>query len=202
MDHEVTSMVEKSKHTSQSAGGNSEVESSRIKLKGISVELYHGSIVDLDSEVDALVNAANTHLWMGSGVAGAIKRQGGEEIEKDAIRQGPIPLGEAILSIPGKLKCKYVIHAAAMEPGGKASESLVRNATKNSLLRAEEKDLKSIAIPALGTGVGGFPIEQAAKVQLDEVKKFAEKAKTLRKVIFAIYDEHSYNLYKKELERL
>jgi len=170
-----------------------------MRVGDLEIELYQGSITELDGEVEALVNAANTHLWMGAGVAGAIKREGGQEIEKEAVAKGPIPLGEAVVTSAGRLRCRYVIHAAAMEPGGRATAEAVRDATRGSLLRAEELGLKKIALPALGTGVGGLSLEEAARVQLGEVRRFAPQAKSLKRIIFALFDEEAYAAYLREL---
>jgi len=165
----------------------------------VEIELYRGSITDLDGEVDALVNAANTHLWMGAGVAGAIKRKGGREIEEEAVGKGPVPLGEAVATGAGRLRCKYVIHAAGMEPGGRATAESVRAATRNSLLRAEELNLESIAFPAIGTGVGGLPLEEAARIQIEEARRFAEEAESLKRIVFALFGEEAYEVYRREL---
>jgi len=167
----------------------------------VEIELYQGSITDLDRKVEALVNAASTDLWMGAGVAGAIKRAGGKEIEEEAVAQGPIPLGEAVATTAGRLRCRFVIHAAGMEPGRRATAEAVRDATRNSLLRAEELSLESIALPALGTGIGGLPLEQAARIQIEETRRFAPEAKSLKRIVFALFDRQAYELYRKELER-
>ena len=117
--------------------------------------------------VDAIVNAANNQLWMGAGVAGAIKRQGGQVIEDEAVRQGPIPVGEAVVTGGGSLPAHYVIHAAAMGQDLLTNADLIRQATIHSLKRATDLGLASIALPALGTGVGGFPVDEAARVMIE-----------------------------------
>lgn len=170
-------------------------------MPDLKIELYQGSITDLEGEVGALVNAASTDLWMGAGVAGAIKRAGGREIEEEAVARGPIPLGEAVATTAGKLHCKYVIHAAGMEPGRRATAEAVRDATRNSLLRAEELGLSSIALPAIGTGIGGLPLKQAARIQIEEVRRFTREAKSLKRIVFALFGDEAYELYRKELER-
>ena len=113
------------------------------------IKFVKGDITDM--EVDAIVNAANNELWMGGGVAGAIKRKGGIEIEEEAVKKGPIPVGEAIVTGAGKLKAKYVIHGAVMGRDLQTDAEKIKNATINSLKRAEELGLKSIAFPAFGT---------------------------------------------------
>lgn len=161
------------------------------------ITLYLGDITDLST--DALVNAANNYLVMGSGVAGAIKKKGGRIIEQEAIRQAPIPIGEAVFTTAGDLKAKYVIHAAGMGRDLKTNDHLIKESTKNSLKRAEELNLTSVAFPAIGTGVGGFPTDKCAKIMIGVVKEFLPKAKNLKTVIFALYDKKSYEVFEKEL---
>jgi len=172
-------------------------------VNDVIIELYQGSITDLDNEVDALVNAANTRLWMGGGVAGAIKRHGGREIEEEAMAQGPVPLGAAVATTAGKLRCKYVIHAAGMEPGGRATAGSVRESTRNSLLKAEELGLSSLALPAIGTGVGGFSLEEAAQIQLEVALDLArEGPRHLKRIVFALYSPEAYEIYRQTLKGL
>ena len=126
----------------------------------VKIEIIEGDITRVSA--DALVNAANNHLWMGAGVAGAIKKAGGKEIEEEAVRKGPIPVGEVIETGAGRLPVKFIIHAAVMGQDLRTSAEIIEQATKNSLRKAEELGLKSIAFPALGTGVGGFSLEECA----------------------------------------
>jgi len=168
------------------------------------ITLYKGDITKLDT--DAIVNAANNRLWMGGGVAGAIKRAGGEEIEREAVSKGPIQVGEAVATGAGRLKARYVIHAAAMgyDERGRMippTEETIRQATRNSLLRAEELGLKSIAFPALGTGVGGFPLKEAARIMIQTVKEHLAEGSCLEKVVFALYSDAAYEAFKEELAR-
>ena len=135
-----------------------------------------GDITDI--EVDAIVNAANTRLLLGSGVAGAIRRKGGDSIQRECDKIGSIPLGKAIVTGAGKLNAKYVIHAAGMHLGGSVSEEPLREATNNSLLRADEKGVKTVALPAIGTGVGGFPLNRCAQVMIDIVVEYLKNEKT------------------------
>jgi O-acetyl-ADP-ribose deacetylase (regulator of RNase III) len=162
-------------------------------LSGIKIKLIQGDITD--QETDAIVNAANNELWMGAGVAGAIKRKGGKEIEDEAMRKGPIPIGEAVVTKAGRLKAKYVIHAAVMGQDLATDEEHIKNATLNSLKRAEELKIESIAFPAFGTGVGGFPIDKCAQIMLDQVKDFSKKTKYLREVLFVLFDKKSYHVW-------
>ena len=166
-------------------------------LSGVKIKLIQGDISD--QETDAIVNAANDQLWMGAGVAGAIKRKGGKEIEDEAMKKGPIPIGEAIATPAGKLKAKYVIHAAVMGQDLVTDEEYIKNAVLNSLKRAEELKIKSIAFPAFGTGVGGFPIERCAQIMLDQVKDFSKKAKYLKEVLFVLFDKESYDVWSIKL---
>lgn len=163
------------------------------------IELYLGDITDL--EVDAIVNAADNHLRMGGGVAFAIKRKGGKIIEDEAVEQGPISIGDAIITTAGKLKAKYVIHAAAMGLDFRTDENKIKNATKNSLKRAEELKIKSIAFPAIGTGIGHFPAKRAAEIMIDVVKEHIAKQTNLDKIIFALFNMNTYNAFKEALDK-
>ncbi|MDR7434645.1 MAG: macro domain-containing protein [Armatimonadota bacterium] len=153
-------------------------------------------------EVDAIVNAANTRLLMGGGVAGAIKRRGGAEIEREAVALGPIPVGEAVVTGAGKLPAKYVIHAATMAMDFQTDAGKIRLATRNSLLRAEERQLRSVAFPALGTGVGGFPLQEAARVMLEEIRDHLRKGSRLETIIIAVLSDEAYRAFASELEGL
>ena len=164
----------------------------------VKFEVYRGDITQL--ELDALVNAANNRLWMGGGVAGALKRAGGKEIEAEAVKKGPIPVGEAAITGAGKLKARYIIHAAVMGQDLKTDAEKVRQATRNSLLRGDELGIKSIAFPALGTGVGGFPLDECARVMISEVRQYSVKKTGLEKVVFVLYDEPAYQAFKQELD--
>ena len=164
----------------------------------INIEVYKGDITQL--ELDALVNAANNRLWMGGGVAGALKRAGGKEIEDEAVKKGPIPIGEAIVTAAGKLKAKYIIHAAVMGQDLKTDAEKIRQATKDSLLRADELGIKSIVFPALGTGVGGFPLDECARIMIGQVRQHSARETELRRVVFALYDEPAYQAFKQELD--
>jgi len=164
----------------------------------IEIEVCQGDITQL--ELGALVNAANNRLWMGGGVAGALKRAGGKEIETEAVRKGPIPIGEAVVTGAGKLKAKYIIHAAVMGQDLKTDAEKLRQATKNSLLRADELGIKSIAFPALGTGVGGFPLNECARIMIDEVRQYSAGKIGLEKVVFVLFGQPAYQAFKQELD--
>src|SRR5262249_51238893 len=130
------------------------------------IETQRGDISQ--AQVDAVVNAANNHLWMGSGVAGALKRAGGSVIEREAVAKGPIEVGEAVVTSGGALPAKYVIHAAVMGQDLQTDRFKISKATRNSLVRAREAGISSIAFPAFGTGVGGFPPDLAADAMIHE----------------------------------
>lgn len=164
------------------------------------VELYHGDITELD--VDAIVNAANNHLWMGGGVAGAIKHKGGSEIEEEAIAKGPIPVGDAVATGAGRLKARFVIHAATMGQDLNTDEDLIKAATANALKQAQGLGLQSIAFPALGAGVGGFPLSRVANIMLEEVERHLNNPGTsLRRVVFALFGRESYQAFEAELAK-
>ena len=165
----------------------------------IKIEVCHGDITQL--EVDGVVNAANNQLWMGGGVAGALKRAGGKEIETEAVSKGPIPVGEAAVTGAGKLKAKYVIHAAVMGQDLNTDATKIGQATKNSLLRGDELGIKSIAFPALGTGVGGFPRDECARIMISEVVQYSARKTGLEKVVFTLYDEPAYQAFRQELNK-
>ena len=167
---------------------------------GPKIMLYLGDITDLST--DAIVNAANNHLVMGSGVAGAIKKKGGQIIEDEAVKKCPIPIGEAVWTTAGNLKAKYVIHAAGMGKDLKTNPDYIKDSTLNSLKRADELKLTSITFPAIGTGVGGFSIEECAKIMLDVIRDYLPKAKSVMTVIFALFDKGSYEVFEKELEKI
>ncbi|MEM0330882.1 MAG: macro domain-containing protein [Archaeoglobaceae archaeon] len=171
-----------------------------VVYKGIQIEALHEDITKL--EVDAIVNAANTHLYMGGGVAGAIKRAGGKEIEEEAVKQGPIKIGTAIATSAGRLKAKFVIHSPTMELDFKTDENKVRLAMIAALKKAEELNVSSIAFPALGTGVGGLAKDLVAKIMVEELKKHIDRGTKLKKIILADINEEQVGFFKKELGEL
>ena len=169
-----------------------------MKVRDIDVQVVQGDITEL--AVDAIVNAANNELIMGGGLAGVIKKKGGQAIEEEAMRRGPIPIGEAVVTQAGKLKAEHVIHAATMSLDHQTNEQYIRAATANALKRASELGLQSIALPALGCGVGRFPIVGAAKIMTQEVLRVArEDDLSLRKVIFCLYDEDAFRIFEKQV---
>ena len=147
-------------------------------------------------QVDAIVNAANTDLVLGAGVAGAIRRGGGPRIEDECERVGPIKLGAAAVTTGGNLKALYVVHAASMRSGGATTAESLRSATHESLLRAEEKTIKSIAFPAIGTGVAGFPLKECARIMIETIREHLKVRSSLEKVFFVLYDEAALRVFE------
>lgn len=143
-----------------------------------------------ESGADVIVNAANNHLWMGAGVAGAIKRKGGGVIEKEAVSKGPIRVGEAVATTSGALNAKYIIHAAGMGQDLRTSAEIVENCTAASLRLADELGAASIAFPAIGTGVGGLPVDTAARRMLHAAAVFLNSGEgSVRKIEFILFSE-------------
>lgn len=159
-------------------------------INGVKLEVKTGDITE--EKADAIVNAANNNFLMGGGVAGAIKRKGGKEIEQEAVKNGPVPIGEAVVTKAGSLPSKYVIHAATMGMDFKTDESKIRNSTKNSFLRAKELNIESVAFPALGCGVGGFSLELAAKIMIDEIWSHLMEKTSIKKISFILFHEGDY----------
>jgi O-acetyl-ADP-ribose deacetylase len=151
------------------------------------IEVQQADITKL--EVDAIANAANTELRHGGGVAGAISRAGGPAVQAESDERAPIGLGEAIETTAGEMPCRWVIHAATMELGGPTSAEIVRRATVSALAKADELGAKSLALVAFGTGVGGFPLDQAAGIEVEEVRRHLDAGSGLERVVFAVRGE-------------
>ncbi|MEZ5360525.1 MAG: macro domain-containing protein [Candidatus Zixiibacteriota bacterium] len=159
------------------------------------VKIYAGDITD--ASTDAIVNAANNELWMGSGVAGAIKRLGGTIIEEEAMAQGPIEVGEAVSTTAGDLPHTYIIHAAGMAAGEPTNDENVYLATLNSLYEADDLGLHSVAFPAIGAGVGGLTIEECAQAMHKAVEEFAEEEiQSLEEVHIVIFNRADVDKFK------
>ena len=161
----------------------------------IEVEVTQGDITAL--EVDAIANAANNRLWMGGGVAGAIKRAGGEEIEREAIQQGPIEIGDAVATKAGRLSARWVIHGAVMGQDLQTNADLVRRTTESCLRLADELGAESIALPAFGTGVGGFPVAECARIMVDAVRN--HEPSSLKRVVFAVFGTEARAAFERSL---
>ncbi len=149
-----------------------------------SVEVLDVDVTTLD--VDAIANAANTRLAHGGGVAGAISRAAGPDLQRESTAKAPIGLGEAVATSAGALPARFVIHAATMEPGGPTSADVIRRATAATLWKAEELGLRSLALVAFGTGVGGFPVQEAARIEVEEVERHLRSGSRLERIVFAV----------------
>ena len=146
--------------------------------------------------VDAIVNAANNDLQLGGGVAGAIRRKGGEQIQRECDAIGSIPIGSAAITSGGRLKARHVIHAASMQLGGRTAANALRSSTAYSLRLAAQNKLKSIAFPAVGTGIAGFPMRECAEIMLEEALKHLNGATSLEKIHFVLFDASSLEIFE------
>jgi O-acetyl-ADP-ribose deacetylase (regulator of RNase III) len=147
-------------------------------------------------EVDAIANAANTRLMHGGGVAGAISRAGGPEIPREPAAPAPIGLGEAVETTAGDMPARWVIHAATMELGGPTSAEIIEQATRSTLARAEELGCKSLALVAFGTGVGGFPLEEAARIMVGAARGHTG---SLERIVFAVHGDAAERAFSEAL---
>jgi O-acetyl-ADP-ribose deacetylase (regulator of RNase III) len=162
------------------------------------VEVLDTDITTL--EVDAIANAANTRLLHGGGVAGAIARAGGPQIQDESDRRAPVGLGEAVETTAGALPARWVIHAATMELGGPTSADIIRRATAATLARADEIGARSLALVAFGTGVGGFPLDEAARIEAEEVRRHLEAGSGLERIVFAVRGEAARSAFTHALQ--
>jgi O-acetyl-ADP-ribose deacetylase len=158
------------------------------------LEVIAGDVTAM--EVDCIANAANTHLIHGGGVAGAISRAGGPDVQRESDERAPIGLGEAVETTAGDMPCRWVIHAATMELGGPTSADIIERATRSTLAKAEELDARSLALVAFGTGVGGFPLEEAARVMVGVAR---EHSGDLERIIFAVHGEDAERAFRDAL---
>jgi O-acetyl-ADP-ribose deacetylase (regulator of RNase III) len=159
------------------------------------LEVFEGDITAL--EMDAVANAANNHLWMGAGVAGAIKRAGGEEIEREAVAKGPIEIGDAVATGAGSLTARYVVHGAVMGQDLKTDIDLVRRTTRRCLEVADDLGCRSIALPAFGTGVGGLALDRVAAAMVEDARAF--EARSLDRVVFAVFGAEAREAFESAL---
>jgi O-acetyl-ADP-ribose deacetylase (regulator of RNase III) len=163
-----------------------------------SIEVRETDITKL--EVDAIANAANTRLAHGGGVAGAIVRAGGRSIQDESNARAPIGLGEAVETGAGSLPARWVIHAATMELGGPTSGDIIRRATRSTLVKADALGARSLALVAFGTGVGGFPLEDAARIEVEEVQRHLDGGSSLETVIFAVRGSDAKEAFERALQ--
>lgn len=152
-----------------------------------------------EQETDAIVNAANAQLILGGGVAGAIRRKGGPAIQEECNKIGGTFVGGAVITTGGNLKAKHVIHAVGPRMGEGDEDNKLKNATINSLKAADENNLKSIAFPAISTGIFGFPLERCAEIMLSETINYLKGETGLEKVVFCLFDDKAFNVFSEKV---
>ena len=162
----------------------------------IEIEVAQADVTKLD--VDAITNAANTRLKHGGGVAAAISRAGGPAIQRESDEKAPIALGDAIETTAGDMPARYVIHAATMELGGPTSAQIITQATRSTLAKADELGCRSLALVAFGTGVGGFPLDEAARLMVDAVR--GHDPRSLERVVFAVHGDEAERAFRTAVE--
>jgi len=166
------------------------------------ITLIRGDITAMDT--DAIVNPSNTSLVLGGGISGAIRSKGGEEIQAEMDKLGGCPVGEAKATGGGRLKARYVIHAVGPQMGEGDEDTKLKSATVESLNRAAELGLDSIALPAISTGIFGYPMDRCAKVMTRAVKDWLDTHKTgnVKKVVFCVWDDNAYSTFRREIDKL
>src|SRR5215218_8992348 len=160
----------------------------------VEIEVLQADVTQL--EVDAVANAANTDLAHGGGVAGAISRAGGPEVQRESDEKSPVDLGEAVETTAGDMPARWVIHAATMELGGPTSAEIIEQATRSTLAKAEELGCRSLALVAFGTGVGGFPIDEAARLMVGAAREHEGR---LERIVFAVHGEEAERAFRAAL---
>jgi O-acetyl-ADP-ribose deacetylase (regulator of RNase III) len=189
--------------TAPTARSDRNASARKLTMKPLSerIQIQQGDITEM--QVDAIVNAANNDLVLGAGVAGAILRKGGESIQRECNEIGSIPLGYAAITGAGRLKARYVIHAASMGLGGeRTTAKSLRTSTAHSLRLATERKLTSIAFPAIGTGVSGFPVDECAQIMLTEAAERLKGDTSIEKVYFVLFDERSRDTFLRTWKNL
>jgi len=171
----------------------------KVNIKNCVLELVEGDITEM--ETDAIVNAANSQLILGGGVAGAIRKKGGPKIQEECHKIGSTFVGGAVITSGGDLKAQYVIHAVGPRMGEGDEEEKLKNATLNSLKVADDNSLKSISFPAISTGIFGFPIDKCAEIMLRTVIDYLEGQSGLERVVFCLFGNVSYEVFQKQLNR-
>ena len=164
------------------------------------IVIQQGDLTDMDT--DAIVNAANNDLQLGAGVAGAIRRKGGEEIQRECDAIGSIPVGYAAITGGGKLAARHVIHAASMQLGGKTNAAHLRTSVAHSLRIAAERGLKTIAFPAVGTGIAGFALDECATIMLQEAMQHLKGKTSLEKIYFVLFDDRACDVFTRKWKKL
>lgn len=170
-----------------------------MPLERTTLELVQADITDLD--VDVIVNAANEKLQLGAGVAGAVRAKGGPSIQEECNRIGSTPVGTAVMTGAGQLKARQVIHAVGPRMGDGDEDKKLASAVRAALALADRRGMKSIALPAISTGVFGFPVDRAARIMLTEIQRFLQGGTKLDRVVLCLFDEEAFNVFKKELRR-
>jgi O-acetyl-ADP-ribose deacetylase (regulator of RNase III) len=163
------------------------------------VEIKQADITKLD--VDAIANAANTQLRHAGGVAAAISRAGGPEVQAESDERAPIGLGDAVETTAGEMPARWVIHAATMELGGPTSAEIIRSATASTLAKADELGAESLALVAFGTGVGGFPLDEAARIEVEEVRLHLDSGSGLERVVFAVHGDEAEAAFNRAINQ-
>src|SRR5579864_3935319 len=164
------------------------------------IVIQQGDLTEM--ETDAIVNAANNDLILGGGVAGAIRRKGGEAIQRECNEIGSIPVGYAAITSGGNLKARHVIHAASMQLGDGTTAEALRHSTAHALRIAGERGLKSIAFPAVGTGIARFPLEECAEIMLQEAAEHLKNGSSLQTIYFVLFDEPARDIFERVAKRL
>lgn len=171
-----------------------------VKQIAPKIVIQQGDLTEMDT--DAIVNAANNDLMLGAGVAGAIRRKGGEAIQRECDAIGSIPVGYAAITGGGKLKARYVIHAASMGLGTPTTAETLRSSTAHALRLAAERGLKTIAFPAIGTGIVGFPVKDCAEIMLHEAAEHLRKGSSLEAIYFVLFDQEATDIFERTWKRL
>jgi O-acetyl-ADP-ribose deacetylase (regulator of RNase III) len=172
----------------------------KVEIRDSIIELIQGDITEMDTE--AIVNAANAQLILGGGVAGAIRKKGGPAIQEECNRIGGTYVGGAVITTGGNLKAKHVIHAVGPRMGEGNEDEKLKNATLNSLKRAEENGLKSIAFPAISTGIFGFPMDRCAMIMLSTVIDYLKGETVIKRVVFCLFSQESFEVFRDTLTQI
>lgn len=171
----------------------------QIKTGNSVLAIVEADITEMDT--DAIVNAANTRLILGGGVAGAIRKKGGAQIQQECDRIGHVPTGGAVKTTAGSLKTKYVIHTAGPKAGEGNEDTKLKNSTVNCLKLADHEGIKSIAFPAVSTGIYGFPIEKCAEIMLRTTIDYLNGKTAIEKVVFCLFDKKSFDVFEEQLQQ-
>ncbi len=172
----------------------------RTVYNGVQIEVVEADITE--QPVDAIVNAANSELILGGGVAGAIARKGGPSIQEECQRHGPIRVGEAAITGAGNLPARYVIHAASMQLGGRATAESIRSSVAHALRLADEHQVRTIALPAVGMGIAGFPLREGARIMMETLKAHIDSGTELQAVRFCLFGQEAVQAFEQALQEV